>query len=151
MDLNVEKLLDGAGRMILRLLQEDARLSFSELGRRVGLSQPAAAERVKRMEAAGLITGYHAAVDAGKLGLPITAFIRLAAPAEKYPRFLAFAEQSAEILECHHVSGGDSFVMKAAVSSTAHLERLIGELSRFGQTNTAIVLSSPIGRRAIDS
>ncbi len=151
MDLNVDKLLDATGRKMLRLLQENARLSFSELGRRVGLSQPAAAERVKRLKEAGIITSYHADVDAGKLGLSITAFIRLATPAEKYPRFLAFAEQLPEVLECHHVSGGDSFVMRVAVSSTAHLEQLIGELSKFGQTTTSIVLSSPVRRRAVNS
>ncbi len=117
----------------------------------MGLSQPAAAERVKRMEESGLITGYYADVDAGKLGLPITAFIRLATAAEKYPRFLAFAEQSTGILECHHVSGGDSFVMKVTVASTVHLEKLIGDLSKFGQTTTSIVLSSPVRRRAVNS
>lgn len=149
MDLNLEKLLDATGRKILTALQENARLSLSELGRRVGLTQPATAERVKRLEEAGVITGYHAEVDQTKLGWSILAFVRLNTPAEKYPRFLKAAADWPEILECHHVSGGDSFMLKVIASSTAHLEDLIGRLSPFGGTATTIVLSSPIRRKNI--
>jgi len=148
--MDLEKLLDTTGRKILTALQANARLSFSELGRQVGLTQPAVAERVKRFEAEGLITGYHAGVDAAKVGRPILAFVRLVTPPEKYPRFLKLVESWPEVLECHHVSGGDSFVLKVAVSSTAHLEEFIGRFTPFGPTTTAIVLSSPLKRRAIE-
>jgi Lrp/AsnC family leucine-responsive transcriptional regulator len=149
MDLNLEKLLDSTGRKILTALQENARLSLSELGRRVGLTQPAAAERVKRLEESGVISGYHAEIDPTKLGWPILAFVRLNTPAEKYPRFLKAAADWPEIMECHHVSGGDSFVLKVIASSMVHLEELIGRLSPYGGTTTTIVLSSPIKRKII--
>lgn len=145
--MDLRNLLDSTGRRILRALQADARLSFSELGRQVGLSQPAAAERVRRMEAAGLITGYHAELSADLLGAPLLAIIRLVTPPERYPRFLKAAAAWPEVLECHHVSGPDSFVLQVRASSPAHLEELVGRLSPYGETNTAIVLSSPIPRR----
>ncbi len=148
--MDLEKLLDRTGKKLLAALQANARLSFSELGRQVGLSQPAAAERVKRLEDAGIITGYHAEVDAAKLGWPVPAFVRLITPPEKYPRFLKLAASWPEVLECHHVSGDDSFVLKVAVSSTAHLEEFIGRLTAFGPTTTAIVLSSPIPKKTIE-
>jgi Lrp/AsnC family leucine-responsive transcriptional regulator len=146
MDLSLDRLLDTTGRKIVQLLQANARLSFSELGRQVGLSQPAAAERVKRLEAAGVIAGYHAAINPDKMGLPILAFIRLTTPPERYPRFYAQVEVWPEIIECHHVSGNESFVMKARVSSTAHLEELIGRVGKFGPTSTTVVLSTTIER-----
>jgi Lrp/AsnC family leucine-responsive transcriptional regulator len=148
--MDLEKLLDTTGRKILAALQANARLSFSQLGRQVGLSQPAVAERVKRFEAEGLITGYHAQLDAAKLGLPIQAFVRLVTPPEKYPRFLKLMASWPEVLECHHVSGGDSFVLKVAVSSTAHLEELIGRFTTFGPTTTSIIMSSPLSQRVLE-
>lgn len=148
--MDLDKLLDTTGRKLLGALQTNARLSFSELGRQVGLSQPAVAERVKRFEADGLITGYHAALDLAKLGLPIQAYVRLITPPEKYARFLKLIATWPEVLECHHVSGEDSFVLKIAVSSTAHLEELINRFTPFGPTKTAIVLSSPLTQRVLE-
>jgi Lrp/AsnC family transcriptional regulator, leucine-responsive regulatory protein len=142
MDLSFDKLMDATSRKIVQLLVGNARLSFSELGRQVGLTQPAAAERVKRLEEAGVITGYYAAVDRAKLGQPILAFIRLTTPPEKYAGFYARVDTWTEVLECHHVSGLESFYMKVAVSSTAHLEELIGRIGAFGQTSTTVVLST---------
>lgn len=142
MDLSLDKVLDKTGRKLVQLLQANARLSFSELGRQVGLSQPATAERVKRLEEAGVIKGYHAEVDRAKLGQPILAFIRLTTPPERYPKFYAQVDTWPEVLECHHVSGAESFYMKVAVASTAHLEELIGRISKFGQTSTTVVLST---------
>jgi Lrp/AsnC family leucine-responsive transcriptional regulator len=97
---------------------------------------------VKRLEEAGVIKGYHAEVDRAKLGQPILAFIRLTTPPERYPKFHAQVDTWPEVLECHHVSGAESFYMKVAVSSTAHLEELIGRVSKFGQTSTTVVLST---------
>jgi Lrp/AsnC family leucine-responsive transcriptional regulator len=112
------------GWRLLRELQADARLSFAELGRRVGLSLPAVAERVRRMEEAGIITGYHAEVSLSKVGLPITAFIRLNVPRDRYPAFTALIHDLSEVLECHHLSGSDSFILKGP-TSISHLEALI--------------------------
>jgi Lrp/AsnC family transcriptional regulator, leucine-responsive regulatory protein len=145
----IERALDAVGWRILAALQEDARLSFSALGRRVGLSPPAAAERVRRLEDAGIVTGYRVELDLEKLGFPMTAIIRVSAPEEKFRQLKAAVQDRAEVLECHHVTGADSLVLKVAAVSVAHLERVIEALGRHGTPTTAIVLSSPVPRRAI--
>ncbi len=143
--------LDEIGWQILVALQEDARLSFSELGRRVGLSAPAVAERVRRLEEAGVIVGYHAELSAGKVGLPLCAFIRMSIFGEaKYGgNMITLVQQTPEVLECHRVTGGDSYILKVAVSSVEHLEELIDRLTSYGQPTTSIVLSSPLKHRVI--
>ena len=150
MDFGFERLLDRTGLEILRALQENARLSLSELGRRVALSSPAVAERVRKMEAEGIISGYHARVEPEKVGLPVMAFILLKTRAEKYPDTISLARRLPEILECHHLSGDESFIMKVIVSSIPHLERLIEKLNTFGETSTLIVLSSPVDKQVLD-
>jgi len=149
MTTDSEKLLDRTGHQILYALQENARISFSELGRLVGLTPPAAAERVRRMEEAGLIAGYHARIPAEKLGLPIQAFIRLRTPAEKYTRVVAVVRELPEILECHHVTGEEAFVLRVTAASPAHLERIIAKLSPFGETATSMVLSTAVEKRLL--
>jgi len=144
------KLLDARGWALLRELQLDARLSFAELGRRVGLSTPAVAERVRNLEAAGVITGYRAGLDLKKLGLPILAMIRISAVGDVLPRITSVVRSMPEVLECHRGTGADSFTMKVAVSSVAHLETLIDRLTPFGTTSTSIVLSSPVEKRLIE-
>lgn len=145
-----ERLLDEIGWKILRELQENARVSFAELGRRVNLSIPAVTERVRRLEDAGIITGYHAEVDAEKIGLPITAFIRMNIVGEMAPRLTTLLKDWPEINECHRGTGSDSFIMKVNVASVHHLERLIDRLLPFGTTTTSIVLSSPVAKRLIE-
>jgi Lrp/AsnC family leucine-responsive transcriptional regulator len=150
MALENERLLDETGWHILEALQENARLSFSELGQRVGLSSPAVAERVRRMEDAGIITGYRAEVNTAKIGYPITAIIRIStAPGERCTRFNAEAQEIPEVLECHRVTGSDSLIMKIMASSVEHLESLIDRLSEHGQLTTSIVLSTPVSRRIL--
>lgn len=150
MTFNSEKLLDETSWQILQALQSDARLSFSELGRIVGLSAPAATERVRRLESLGIITGYRAQINAEKVGLPLMAFIQLATSPERYPQITKLVEELPEVLECHHVTGSCSFVMKVIASSIPHLEDLIGQLSQYGQTSTSIVLSSQVSAKAIN-
>ena len=141
--------LDETSWRILDLLQENARIPFSELGRRVGLSAPAVAERVRRMEDAGLITGYRAELGLEKLGFPIVAIIRVAAPEEKCARLKALVQSLAEVLECHHVTGSDAYVLRVVASSMKHLESVIEAIARHGGTPaTSVVLSSPISRGA---
>lgn len=149
MTLDNKKLLDDVGWRLLRELQGDARLSFAELGRRVGLSLPAVAERVRRMEEAGIITGYHAEVNLEKVGLPVMAFIRINVPGEKYGAIIALARDLPQVLECHHLTGTDSFIMKVVTVSIPHLETLIAQLSTFGETTTSVVLSSPVTKEII--
>jgi Lrp/AsnC family leucine-responsive transcriptional regulator len=141
--------IDDIGWRILAALQENARLSYSELGRRVGLTPPAAAERVRRLEETGVITGYRAQLDLDKLGLPLRAIIRLAPrsrPASELSRLLSALP---DVLECHHVTGEDCYVMKVAVRSVGHLEALLERLLQHGQSTTSIVLSSPVTHRPI--
>ena len=150
MALENERLLDETGWHILEALQENARLSYSELGQRVGLSSPAVAERVRRMEDAGIITGYRAEVNTAKIGYPITAIIRISTPpGERCTRFNAEAQEIPEVLECHRVTGSDSLIMKIMASSVEHLESLIDRLSEHGQLTTSIVLSTPVSRRVL--
>lgn len=146
-----EKLLDPIGWQILQHLQENARISHSELGRRVGLSTPAAAERVRRMEEAGIITGYHATVDPTKAGFPIVVYMRLAVSGGEnmVSRATAALKAMPELLECHRITGTESFVMRVGLHSVAHLETLIDRLTPFGMTSTSTVLSSPVPFRPL--
>ena len=149
MPARADRLLDETGWRILDALQANARIPFSELGRLVGLSAPAVAERVRRMEDAGLIAGYRVELDLDKLGFPIVAIIRVAAPEEKCPRLKTLAQGLAEVLECHHVTGSDAFVLKVIATSVKHLESIIEAIARHGGTPaTAVVLSSPVDRGA---
>lgn len=149
MSLENEKLLDDIGWHILHELQANARLSFAELGRRVGLSIPAVTERVHKLEDAGIITGYHAEVNPEKVGLPVTAFIRMSISGDVSAKIERLASELAEVSECHRGTGSDSFIMKVRVTSVAHLQELIEQLLPYGTTTTAIVLSSPVPRRFI--
>jgi Lrp/AsnC family leucine-responsive transcriptional regulator len=147
------RLLDQVGWAILAELQADARISYSELGRRVGLTPPAVTERVRRMEEAGIISGYHVRVNPAAVGLGITAMIMMEVEDCRWiaDQFAVHAEENLpEILECHRVTGSFSFVIKAAVSSVNHLEDLIDRLSKLGDVTTSIVLSSPIPAQVVD-
>ena len=134
---------------LLRELQADARLSYAELGRRVGLTTPAVAERVKRLEEAKIILGYRAEIDPAKIGLPILAFIRMSIVGVDFAQIVRVAEDSEEVLECHRGTGGDSFILKVAVADVAHLQRMIDKLMPYGVTTTSIVLSSPVQNRVL--
>jgi Lrp/AsnC family leucine-responsive transcriptional regulator len=147
---NPEKTLDSVDWQILCELQQDARLSYAEIGRRVGMSAPAVMERVRRLEDAGIIGGYTVRLDVARLGLPIQAIVRVRFPGDRYPQMLKLIKDCPEILECHHVTGDDCLVMKIAVASVGDLEPLIGRLGSFGQTTTSIILSSPVTERLID-
>jgi Lrp/AsnC family transcriptional regulator, leucine-responsive regulatory protein len=141
--------LDQTAWRILDLLQENARMPFSELGRRVGLSAPAVAERVRRMEDAGIIAGYRVNLALDKLGFPIVALIRVAAPEEKCPRIKALVRSLPEVLACDHVTGSDAYVLRVVARSMKHLESVIEAIAKHGGTPaTSVVLSSPVARGA---
>jgi len=141
--------LDTISWRLLESLQQNARLSFAELGRKVGLSTPAVAERVRRLEDAGVITGYHATVSVGKLGAPIRVLVRLTIPGGdlQISRTVTAIKELPEISRCHRITGDESFVIEASVVSVRHLEALIDRLSVFGATSTSTILSSPVERR----
>lgn len=141
--------MDGVAWKIVEALQKNARISFAELGRKVGLLTPAAAERVHRLEEAGVITGYHAALDCAKLGLPIRVLVRLTIHGGdlQVSRTIAAVKEMPEISRCHRITGAESFVIEANVVSIRHLEVLIDKLSTLGATSTSTVLSSPVQRR----
>jgi Lrp/AsnC family leucine-responsive transcriptional regulator len=122
---DIEKSLDATGKQLLALLQEDARMSYSDLGRQVGLSVTAVIDRIRRLEDAGLITGYHTELDRKKLGLSVLAFVTLQTTPPRYPDVLKLVESLPAVLECHHVTGEESFVMKIVVSDVGELEPLI--------------------------
>ncbi len=150
MTLETEKLLDSTGWQLLQALQQDARLSYTQLGQRVGLTAPAVAERVRKMEDAGIISGYHAEVNRAKIGFPITAIIRMSTfSGERCGRFAAFTQGVPEVLECYRVTGSDSLIMKVMAASVEHLEALIDQLSAHGQLTTSMVLSAPVMRRVV--
>jgi len=140
--------LDSIDWKLLRALQNHARVPFAELGRQVGLSPPAVAERVRRLEDAGIIRAYRAEVAPSALGWSIMAFVRLQTSPDRYEDVRAIAQQRRDVLECHHVAGGDAFVLRIVAQSVAQLETLIERLSNYGQTTTSIVLSSPIMKQA---
>jgi Lrp/AsnC family transcriptional regulator, leucine-responsive regulatory protein len=142
--------LDDIGWRILLELQVNARVSYSELGRRVGLTPPAVAERVRRMEEAGIIGGYRAEVDLAKVGLPLTALIRVTHRGVNCLELGEIVADYPEVLECHRITGAESYIMKVALRSVEHLQQFIDRLMAFGETVTSIVLSSPVRHRAID-
>jgi Lrp/AsnC family leucine-responsive transcriptional regulator len=142
--LQAESRVDQTDWRLLRELQADARLSFSELARRVGMSTPAVAERVRRLEEAGVITGYRTAVDRARLGRPLGAFVRLTTSATSNQRVVALCGSLDAVTECHHLTGEDCFLIRLAVASVAELEDVIARFRRFGTAHTSLVLSSPV-------
>lgn len=142
--------MDEIDRALLAALQDDARASYAELGRAVGLSAPAVAERVRRLESGGVIVGYHAQVDLKKAGYGIVAFVRLSSPQDLAPQLERLAVETPEVLEFHRVTGTEGFVMKVAVTSVEHLERIVVKFLPYGQTTTSIVLSSPVTWRKVE-
>ena len=142
-------MIDDIDRKILRELQSDARASYAELGRRVGLTTPAVIERIRKLEDVGILTGYRAEIDPAKIGMPITAFIRMSITGVDYSHIIEVAKESKEILECHRGTGGDSFIMRVAVASVEHVQEVIDRLTPYGITTTTIVLSSPVKDRPI--
>jgi Lrp/AsnC family leucine-responsive transcriptional regulator len=145
-----DPLLDDVNRRLLAELQSDARLSVAELGRRVGLSSPAVADRLQRLEQAEVILGYHARLNPRALGLALSAVIRIR-PAPRQLRQVAdLARARPEVVDCRRITGEDCYVMTAHVRSVEHLEELIDEFAAYGQTTTAIVQSSPVPARGLD-
>jgi Lrp/AsnC family leucine-responsive transcriptional regulator len=147
MAMDSTALMDLYGRKLLGELQANARLSVAELGRRIGLSPTATAERLKQMEEVGIVHGYTVEVDREALGLEVMAFIRMSCPGQNYHRFTEYVQTLEEVRECHHLTGGDDFLLKITTTNLADLEALIEALLPYGNPVTSLVLSSPVERR----
>jgi Lrp/AsnC family transcriptional regulator, leucine-responsive regulatory protein len=141
--------LDSTDWKILAELQEDGRLSYTELGRRVGLSSPAAQERVRKLEDAGIITGYRATVDYERLGLPIRASIRLDGNCREVDRMLEGLREMPNVIDVYKVLGDDCFRLLVAVASPEQLHSLLKSLSIYGETSTTVIIKAPIENRPI--
>lgn len=140
--------LDDINRRLIDLLQEHGRMSFRELGERVGLTPPAVTERVRKLEEQGVIRGYRAEVDPELLGLPLLCVIRLNAPRGGQGVDEIIADLP-EVIEANRVTGSESHVIRARVRDAAHLEELLDKLWNYGDSITNIVTSSPVPRRPI--
>jgi Lrp/AsnC family leucine-responsive transcriptional regulator len=141
--------LDATNRRLLEELQHHARLSLAELGRRVGLSSPAVADRLARLERDGVISGYRVEIDPRALGFSLTAVIRMRPASRQIPQVADIAREAEEVVECHRITGDDCFIMRAHVRDVAHLEELIDRFTPFGSTTTSIVQSSPVPGRGV--
>jgi Lrp/AsnC family leucine-responsive transcriptional regulator len=139
--------LDSTDRKIIGELIADGRVTFAELGRRVSLSSPAVAERVQRLERAGVITGYRADIDPRALGYALTAIVRIKPAAGQLPRIPELAADIPEVVECHRITGEDCFFLKVQLRSIDDLSPLLDRFLVYGQTSTSIVNASPIERR----
>ncbi|GIF19170.1 Lrp/AsnC family leucine-responsive transcriptional regulator [Actinoplanes tereljensis] len=145
----VDFTLDVTDWRLLSELQRDGRATFAELARAVSMSASAVTERVRRMEEAGVIAGYRATVDPERVGLTVMAFVRLRYPTGNYRPFHALLDSTPEIIEAHHVTGEDCFILKVMARSMRHLEEVNGRISGLGSVTTSIVYSSPLLGRAI--
>ena len=140
--------MDQIDQKLIALLQKNARMPLKSIAAQVFLSAPAVSARIEKLETQGLILGYHAAIDQQKLGYPITAFISLELPAQQKKDFYPFISACPNVLECNCITGVYSMLIKVAFASTQELDGFIGELSRFGNTSTQIVFSTPVPPRS---
>ena len=141
--------IDDIDLRLLAELQEDARLSNAELGRRVGLSAPAVAERVARLQESGAITGFHAAVDPRALGFSLSAILRIRPAPRELPKVAQLARDTPEVVECHRITGEDCFFLKLHLRSIDDLEPLLDRFTPFGRTTTSLIHSSPVAGRPL--
>ena len=143
--------IDDIDVQLLAQLQEDARVSNAELGRRVGLSAPAVAERIARLVETGANSGFHAVVDRRALGLTLSAILRIRPAPRELPKVAQLARDTPEVVECHRITGEDCFFLKLHVRDVEHLEEVIDAFAFFGQTTTSVMQTSPVPRRAVSA
>ena len=139
--------LDSTDRKIIGELTSDGRVSLAELGRRVNLSSPAVAERVQRLERAGVIIGYHAEIDPRALGYQLTAIVRIKPAPGQLPKIPELALEVQEVGECHRITGEDCFFLKVHLRSIDELGTVLDRFLTYGETTTSLINASPIPRR----
>ena len=140
-------LLDSVNLRLLSELQADGRITLAQLGRRVGLSAPAVAERVQRLERAGVIRGYHADLDPRALGFPVAAIVRIRPSPGRLQRIPEIARETPEVAECYRITGEDCYLLRIQLRSIDDLEEVLDRFTPFGLTTTSIVHSAPVPRR----
>ena len=141
--------LDAVDICLLRALLDNARASTAALARRVGLSAPTVTERVRRLEAAGVIAGYRVVLSPQMLGLPLMAYIRIRPTTGRWGSIANLAQRTLQVLECHRISGQDGFLIKVQVADVGELEALLDQFVDLGETTTSIVQSSPVPPRGV--
>lgn len=147
--VQLETDIDDMDRHLLKVVQEDARLSFREVGRRVGMSTPAVAERIRKLEGLGVISGYAARVERAALGEGVGAFLRLTVSDIDFRRVTGLCATLDSVIECHHVTGDDSFFIRVSVRSIAELEDVISRFRKIGDVRSSLVLSSPVDGKPV--
>jgi Lrp/AsnC family leucine-responsive transcriptional regulator len=138
---------DPTDALLLAELQGDARLTHAELGRRVSLSPPAVADRLRRLERNGVIMGYRTDIDPKSLGYTLGAIMRIRPSARQLPKVAELAQESPEVVECHRITGEDCFFLKLHLRDIEHLEEVVDRFLIYGQTTTSIIQSSPVRGR----
>ncbi|GGJ50452.1 Lrp/AsnC family transcriptional regulator [Deinococcus roseus] len=142
--------LDAIDLKIIRELSRNARITFTELGKRVGLSVAAVTERVRRLEASEIITGYGVRVNTKKLGFDLEVLIRFQGPGERWSALNKMLQGYPEILECWNVTGSDSYIFRVMLKNTEHLQKLLGSISMHGTLNTSLVLEKSVEHTPVD-
>jgi Lrp/AsnC family leucine-responsive transcriptional regulator len=140
-------LLDEINLRLLKELQADGRIGMAELGRRIGMSPPAVAERVQRLERAGVIAGYRAEIDPAALGFPVAAVVRMRPSPGQLQRVREIAAETPEVGECYRITGEDCYLMRLHLRSIDELEEILDRFTPYGQTTTSIIHSMPVPRR----
>lgn len=147
--MNQRQMLDATDLRLLTELQDDARLSLAELGRRVGLSAPAVTERLARLERDEVILGYRATLNPRALGYTLSAVIRIRPAPRQLHEVAQLARETPEVVDCRRITGEDCFIMTAHVRSVEHLEEVIDSFAVHGQTTSSIVQSAPVADRGL--
>lgn len=141
--------MDAYNEKILTELQQNARISYTELGKKIGLSGPAVKERVIRMEESGIIEGYQAKLNLSKLGYSLTAIINFKMNPGNIQKFIDKLQKMPQVIECNRITGGDNMIIKVALRNARELEKLINILIEYGVPTTSVVLSTPIESRVL--
>jgi Lrp/AsnC family leucine-responsive transcriptional regulator len=141
------KLLDPVNLRVLGELVSDGRIAMAELGRRVGLSAPAVAERVQRLERAGIIAGYRAELDPRALGFDVSAVVRIRPAPGQLQRIPEVARETPEVAECHRITGDDCYLLRLHLRSIGELEDVLDRFTPYGLTTTSIIHSTPVPQR----
>ncbi|WP_432512224.1 Lrp/AsnC family transcriptional regulator [Kineococcus sp. SYSU DK001] len=149
MTTNPRPTLDATDHALLEQVQRDGRASVADLARAINLSASATADRLRRLTDTGVVTGYSAVLDPEALGYAVTAFVRLAYPTGNYKPFHDLLDTTPEVVEAHHVTGDDCFVLKVLARSMRDLERVTGRIATLGGITTSVVYSSPLPRRRL--
>lgn len=141
--------MDDIDQKIIHILQYNARMPIKNIGEEIGLSAPAVADRIRKLEKNGIITEYTAIIDPKKIGKTLSALINVSMRASHHKEFFEILKNNKNIIECHHVTGSYCMILKAHFNNISELESLINKIQKFGETSTSIILSSPLIRKEI--